>query len=74
VNGASNSPLPERIQYPSSEEQTNPDNYKTVSSENNFVSPIFWVPDNKKGESYYMADYLPLKGFLPLPDPNPNRP
>jgi uncharacterized protein YcfL len=45
-----------------------------ISNEDTFTSPVFWLPDNKKSESYYMDGYLPLKGFLLLPDPNPNRP
>ncbi len=68
------SPIPERIQYPTSELRTNEKNFLEVVKENNFTTPIFWLPDNKKKESYYMDGYLPLKGFLPLPTPNPNRP
>jgi hypothetical protein len=74
VGGAINTPIPERIVYPSSEEQYNPDNYAKVKAESVFTNPIFWVTDAKKTESYYMNGYLPLKGFLPLPNPNPNRP
>ena len=74
VNGVINDPIPERIKYPSGEEQTNTENYYTAKSEDNFITPIFWVPDNKRNESYYRNDYLPLKGFQPLPNPNPNRP
>jgi hypothetical protein len=74
VNGIINMPIPERIKYHSSEEQYNPENYKLVNSDDNFTTPIFWVTDAKKTESYYLKDYLPLKGFLPLPNPNPNRP
>jgi hypothetical protein len=67
-------PLPERVTYPTRELQTNTDNYNAKSEQNNFVTPIFWVPADKKGQSYYMDGWLPLKGFLPLPTPNPNRP
>jgi len=74
VNDIINDPIPERIKYHSSEMQTNYDNYSEVDSQDNFTSPIFWVPENKRNESIYRNDFLPLKGFLPLPDPNPNRP
>ena len=73
IDGDIKAPFPERARYPNSELQNNPDSYMEVISEDNFTSPIFWVPDNKKNESYYMDEWLPLKGFLPLPDPNPNR-
>jgi hypothetical protein len=74
VSGVIAEPIPERIKYPSGEKQNNPDSYNLVSREDDFTTPIFWLPDNKRSESYYMNDYLPLKGFLPLPNPNPNRP
>ena len=74
ADGAIYDPIPERIKYPSGEQQTNTESYDEVSREDNFTSPIFWVPDNKRSESYYMDGYLPLKGFDPLPSPNPNRP
>ena len=67
-------PMPERIRYPTSEQQNNPESYAEVVDEDNFTTPVFWVPESKRGQSYYMDGYLPLKGFLPLPNPNPNRP
>lgn len=74
VLGKVNDPIPERIKYPTTELQRNSTSFAEVINENNFTTPIFWVPDNKRSESYYMDGWLPLKGFLPLPSPNPNRP
>ena len=74
ILGVTTTPIPERIKYPSNELQTNAENFAEVTNENDFTTPIFWLPENKKTESYYMDGYLPLKGFLPLPEPNPNRP
>lgn len=74
ANKVKHDPMPERVKYPSSEIQYNMNNFGEVSKENNFTSPIFWLPENKKNISYYRDDYLPLKGYLPLPDPNPNVP
>jgi hypothetical protein len=46
-------PMPERLRYPQSEFETNTENYLKVRSEDNFTSPIFWVPASKRSESYY---------------------
>lgn len=51
--GVTKTPQPERVKYPSSEKANNFDNYQSVVSEDNYTSPIFWVPDNKKGTSWY---------------------
>lgn len=59
-------PIAERARYPSSEEQNNRENFNSVNSENNFTSPIFWVPSEKLTESAYMDGYLSNPGFLPL--------
>jgi hypothetical protein len=48
----------ERFRYPSSELSTNFDNYSTVSEDDNYTSHIFWVPQNKRDETYFMADQL----------------
>jgi hypothetical protein len=48
----------ERFRYPSSELSTNFDNYSTVSAEDNYTSHIFWVPQNKRSETYFMSDQL----------------
>jgi hypothetical protein len=50
-------PFPERLRYPLSASQTNPDQYLTVQSQDNFTTPIFWVPDSKKGVKPYWNDY-----------------
>lgn len=67
------SPVVERMMYPASEMQNNSNNYNEVVHENDFITPIFWVPESKKTEDYYRSDYLPLIGFKELPDPNPNK-
>jgi hypothetical protein len=48
----------ERFKYPASELSTNFDNYSKVSSEDNYTSHIFWLPENKRSETYFMADQL----------------
>jgi hypothetical protein len=74
VNNSRFTPMLERSRYPDSEVQNNPDNYFKVNSEDNWTTPIFWVPEAKRTENFYMDGYLPLKGFEPLPAKNPNRP
>lgn len=51
-------PMPERIRYPSRELTTNEENFKKVSREDNFTSPIFWVPEAKRTESCYLPEPL----------------
>ncbi|MDR2383447.1 MAG: SusD/RagB family nutrient-binding outer membrane lipoprotein [Prevotellaceae bacterium] len=48
----------ERFKYPSSELSTNFDNYSTVSDEDNYTSHIFWVPQNKRAETYFLPNQL----------------
>jgi hypothetical protein len=50
-------PFPERLRYPLSASQTNPDNYLTVQAQDNFTTPIFWVPDSKKNVKPYWPNY-----------------
>ncbi|MBV7531913.1 SusD/RagB family nutrient-binding outer membrane lipoprotein [Chitinophaga sp. sic0106] len=50
-------PVAERIRYPNSELQTNTDNYLKVKAEDNYITPIFWVPADKRGVTYYRNDY-----------------
>jgi hypothetical protein len=50
-------PFPERLRYPLSASQTNADNYLTVQSQDNFIKPIFWVPDSKKNVLPYWNNY-----------------
>ncbi|MDR0843891.1 MAG: SusD/RagB family nutrient-binding outer membrane lipoprotein [Tannerella sp.] len=74
VNGITYGVPLERMRYPNDEQQNNSESYKAVVDYDNFTTPIFWVPANKRNENYYGDTHLPLKGFLPLPDPNPNKP
>ena len=50
-------PFPERLRYPLSAAQTNPDKYLAVQPQDNFTTPIFWVPDAKKNIKPYWPDY-----------------
>jgi hypothetical protein len=50
-------PFPERLRYPNSASQTNPENYLTAKAQDNFTTPIFWVPDSKKSVNPYWNDY-----------------
>lgn len=50
-------PFPERLRYPVSEQQTNPDNYSRVKTQDNFTSPIFWVPADKRNIVPYWPNY-----------------
>ncbi len=50
-------PLPERLRYPTKEQQTNPDNYATVKGQDNFTTPIFWVPTALRTVSPYWDNY-----------------
>lgn len=68
---------PERYLYPESERQNNRDAYAAVAEKDKADVPIFWVPEAKRSESYFMEGWLPYgDAFGPLPaDPtlNPNR-
>ncbi|RAJ87719.1 SusD-like starch-binding protein associating with outer membrane [Chitinophaga dinghuensis] len=55
--GKAMKPVAERIRYPNSELQTNTDNYLKVKAQDNYITPIFWVPADKRAESYYRDDY-----------------
>jgi hypothetical protein len=46
-------PMPERLRYPQSEFESNTENYLLVRDQDNFTTPVFWVPANKINESYY---------------------
>jgi hypothetical protein len=48
--------LIERAHYPASEQSTNADAYMKVQSQDNYSSPIFWVPSPT--ESYYRDNYI----------------
>ena len=49
-------PFPERVHYPSSEQQNNPTNYAKVSAANNITTKIFWVPADRNATLYW-SDY-----------------
>lgn len=53
-------PMVERLKYPTSEVANNYDNYQKVADQDNWTTPIFWVPDSKKNETYYRNDYVPF--------------
>jgi hypothetical protein len=50
-------PVPERIQYPTSELSGNEENYLKVAAQNNNTSPIFWVPPSALTVVPYWNDY-----------------
>lgn len=50
-------PMVERLKYPNTELATNEQNYLKVVGQDNYTTPVFWVPDSKKNESYYRNDY-----------------
>jgi hypothetical protein len=50
-------PMPERLKYPSSEQQTNTENYLKVRAQDNFITPIFWVPASKQNVKPYWDNY-----------------
>jgi hypothetical protein len=50
-------PFPERLRYPLSASQSNTENYSAVQSQDNFTTPIFWVPDSKKAVLPYWPNY-----------------
>jgi hypothetical protein len=50
-------PFPERLKYPLSASRTNFDNYQTVLAQDNFTTPIFWVPADKRTVLPYWNDY-----------------
>jgi hypothetical protein len=48
----------ERIPYPTSERVNNAEEYAKVEAEDNWTSPIFWVPADKAGSSYFRTRAL----------------
>jgi len=55
-HGAVWTPFPERVRYPSVEQQNNAKNFSKVSGENNMTSKIFWVPADRNPNIYW-SDY-----------------
>jgi hypothetical protein len=56
-NTAVMKPFPERLRYPTSAAQTNTENYQEVIAQDNFTTPIFWVPADKRTVNPYWNDY-----------------
>ena len=50
-------PFPERLRYPLSMSQTNPENYLSVQPQDNFTTPIFWVPNSLRAVLPYWSNY-----------------
>lgn len=50
-------PFPERLRYPLSASQTNPEKYLAVQPQDNFTSHIFWVPQDKRNINPYWPNY-----------------
>ena len=50
-------PFPERLKYPMSALQTNEQQYLKVRDQDNFTTPIFWVPTAKRSVNPYWTDY-----------------
>lgn len=54
-------PQVERIKYPDSEELNNTENFAKVKAENNYSSPIYYVPQDKRSESYYRDTFIEIE-------------
>jgi hypothetical protein len=50
-------PFPERLKYPTITLGTNADEYLKVKDQDNFTTPIFWVPASKRGINPYWPNY-----------------
>lgn len=50
-------PFPERLKYPIITLGTNPDEYLKVRDQDNFTTPVFWVPASKKTVLPYWPNY-----------------
>lgn len=48
----------ERMMYPATERTTNAAEHARVVDQDNFTTPIFWVPENRRNESYFMPQAL----------------
>lgn len=67
--GKAMAPMVERLKYPSSEVSNNTEFYLKVANQDNLTTPIFWVPDAKKSETYYRNTDVTFK-TSELPDFN----
>jgi hypothetical protein len=59
TGGMAIKPSLERYPYPGAESSTNKEALLEVVGEDNFSSPIFWVPADKINESYYESSFNP---------------
>jgi hypothetical protein len=50
-------PFPERLKYPTITLGTNPDEYIKVKDQDNFTTPVFWVPQSKRSVIPYWPNY-----------------
>lgn len=50
-------PMPERLRYPSTEFTNNTDQYMKVKDQDNFTSPVFWVPTAQRSINPYWNNY-----------------
>ncbi|HYO22594.1 MAG TPA: SusD/RagB family nutrient-binding outer membrane lipoprotein [Flavisolibacter sp.] len=50
-------PFPERLKYPTITLGTNAEEYLKVKDQDNFTTPIFWVPPAKRGVNPYWPNY-----------------
>jgi len=48
----------ERFKYPASERTNNPDQYAKVMADDMWGKPVFWVPQNKISEKYFLPQAL----------------
>jgi len=56
-NSLTIAPEVERFPYPGAESSTNSEALQAVSDQDNFTTPIFWVPADKRNVSYYESNY-----------------
>ena len=64
-------PKIERWPYPGAESATNKDAMSKVANEDNYTSPIFWVPANMRSVSYYestLQDKYRFIGYKGVPE------
>jgi len=64
-------PMIERWPYPGVESATNKAAMSKVANEDNYTSPIFWVPANMKSVSYYestLQDKYRYIGYPGVPE------
>lgn len=48
----------ERFRYPSTQISWNKEEFAKVEQDDNWVNPIFWVPQNKRSQSYFLRQAI----------------